>query len=1653
MNRKGAFALVALVVACIGLFVVPAMARAAAPEVSLQQAAGQSDPTNDPSIAFSLTSNESLVAGSVTASDFEVTNGTLDGIVVVGPAEYDVVVTADSDGAVAIAPSETFEVTDLDEAETQSTVAGEDRSVTYDGTGPEVVLEQAAGQLDPDYDNLVDFSITANESLDTDSVGPSDFDVTNGIVNTVQGAATSFTVEVIADGDGEVTIAPSGTFEVTDQLGNATTTAAGADRSVTVDTTPAEFTLAAASGQEDPTEDAEIAFSLTSNEPVASHWLDSDEFDVTNGTITSITNDEEHPFSSSFTIYVTATGQGPVSIAPNSNFAVVDVAGNPANPTHVTGTPSVLYDTAPVITVNQAAGQADPTNAATIDFTLSANEALDGASIEASDFGVTNGTFDGVAADGDDFTITVTADGDGDVSIAPSETFSVSDTNGNFPATTFTSNDVTVFYDGTAPATTIEGNPSDPSFDPTPEFDFASDEEGTTFECRLWESNESQPAFEPCLNPYNPAFLPEGNYNFEVRAIDQAGNVGDAAGYVWARQQSALAAGPEEAVYFTRGDTPVEIRVLTEDDQAGEFSYELVDSLGGGTVDGWEVDDDLNTGTATYTPGNGFAGEDILEVRVTNEATGGETLAQVHVLVRPVSKLNSGPGVDAPQLTNDSTPTFTYSAVAGPEEGVVPDATFACRIDGAPMSVSACNTGSITTAELSEGEHTFTVRASKPSINPDTTVASVTFTVDTIAPESPTSLEGPQGLIANSNPSWSFEIPEGSAECRLFVQGDPAPDYEDCDSPAAYEEVADGSYEFQVRTVDDAGNVSAPVSRVIEIDTNVDVTIDSAPADGSTDALPAIEFSSTEDPDVTYECRIYAADTPAEEVPGFTGCDSPRQLPFLDRNTEYVFDVRVTDEAGNTASASATWLQANTAPALSEPTVTLEAGTTAPVDLGGTDADSDVITYEITGEVTGGSLGEIDQDTGLVDFTANEAATGEHTIAYSVTDDREGGTTTGTITILIQPNTEITNDPAAETNDTTPTFEFDSPAEGVETFECNLDDTGWEACDSGSYTPAAELAEGAHTFAVRAVDGALADPTPATFDFTVDLTAPDVAITDNPAELSNVAAPQFSFESTDETATFECQVDDGEFAACESGDAIAELTDGDHTFTVRSVDPGGNVSDPVATYAWEVDLTNPEINLTSGPLTDDWTNARRPFWEFDESDLNLVPESTRCRVDAQSWVDDCLSPWQPAANLNDGMHTVTFEATDAAGNTETVEHTFRVTTITPTVVIDEGPASPSGPSVSFSFSSTTDLGENGKFQCRINTNGGGYSAWEDCDEELTLEELSSGSRTLQVRAVDSAGNHSTGAAIGSWTWNTVGGSPDTVITGQTLNRGNAAFGFNSPGNPLATFECQIDNGAWSACSSPKTYSGLGAGSHTFSVRSTNQVGTTDQSPATHTWDVAAAADPDTSITRKPAASSTLTSATFEFSSSEAVATFECRIDGGAWEACESPKSYTGLAVADHTFEVRSTSDGRTDASPASAAWKVVEPAVDPTDPPVCNPVAPAASKSKVLRVGKKLRVVVRLSHRKAIADQKVTAKLLVNGKTPKGKLRKRAAKALKGVDITGSSGIVASLKPRKATATFEAGADTRSNLRVLAKRKKGKALRTSVAFTLQSCDQ
>lgn len=81
--------------------------------------------------------------------------------------------------------------------------------------------------------------------------------------------------------------------------------------------------------------------------------------------------------------------------------------------------------------------------------------------------------------------------------------------------------------------------------------------------------------------------------------------------------------------------------------------------------------------------------------------------------------------------------------------------------------------------------------------------------------------------------------------------------------------------------------------------------------------------------------------------------------------------------------------------------------------------------------------------------------------------------------------------------------------------------------------------------------------------------------------------------------------------------------------------------------------------------------------------------------------------------------------------------------------------------------------------------------------------------------------------------------------------------------------------------------------------------------------------PETTIDKAPPARTTKRRATFEFSSSEAGSSFECRLDARRFKSCTSPKTYRRLDRGEHRFRVRATdAAGITDPTPARARWRV-----------------------------------------------------------------------------------------------------------------------------------
>jgi hypothetical protein len=526
------------------------------------------------------------------------------------------------------------------------------------------------------------------------------------------------------------------------------------------------------------------------------------------------------------------------------------------------------------------------------------------------------------------------------------------------------------------------------------------------------------------------------------------------------------------------------------------------------------------------------------------------------------------------------------------------------------------------------------------------------------------------------------------------------------------------------------------------------------------------------------------------------------------------------------------------------------------------------------------------------------------------------------------------------------TFSGTDPDGGVDVFECKLDGGFFEECSSPQSF--SDLEDGSHTFQVRALDHrGKPDPTPASYTWIVDTTFPAVELTETPPDPSSSGVASFDFSAEDAggsgLAKVECRLDAAALAPCSGPLLLGPLADGSHSFEVRATDNAGNAA--AETFTWTVDTTAPTTTIESGPPV--VSPSGDAFFEFagDDGGGSGVT-GFECKLDAGTF-EPCF-PTQVYSELPDGSHTLEVRTKDNAGNVDATPatYTWTVDTTAPTTTIESEPPDPSSGAVaSFTFSGE-DPGGSGVagFECKLDG-----EVFESCVSPQNLSGLEDGSHTFQVRAVDAVGNSDATPATYTWTVDTV--TPTTAIESgppKPSESSAASFvfsGSDEEGSGVADVECRIDAEAFAPCVSPKGYSGLADGPHTFEARSVDKAGNVDATPASYTWTIDTTA-PTTTIESEPPDPTASHAPEFTFSGADpggtGVAGSECKLDAEAFAPCTSPQEYTGLADGPHTFQVRAIDNaGNTEATPASYTWTIDSAAPEPPELTATDPESPS----------------------------------------------------------------------------------------------------------------
>lgn len=629
----------------------------------------------------------------------------------------------------------------------------------------------------------------------------------------------------------------------------------------------------------------------------------------------------------------------------------------------------------------------------------------------------------------------------------------------------------------------------------------------------------------------------------------------------------------------------------------------------------------------------------------------------------------SGP----PALSSSSTGTFVLSSnKAG--------ASFECDLDS--MGFSACPNPA-TFMGLSDGPHSLRVRAVRGA-ELDPTPASVSWTIDTVAPNAPVVTSPVAGAVldtarptitgtgtagdvisvivdgvtvgtttVNGLGTWTFTLPSG---------------------------LSDGGHSVRASARDAAGNQSAPSMPVaFTIDTTAPLPpLVTSPVNGTTLSSGSPTFTGTAEANssVAVEVDGVVVGTVTATAAGTWSLLSPSPLA----DGSHMVRARSTDGVGNVSAPGPTvsFSVDTTAPAV--PTITTPASGAAlannrPLIQGSADPGA-IVTIRIDGVIVGTTVA---QPSGAFTFSVPSALTeGSHQVTVQGTDavgNSSSQSSPRPFTVdTVAPAAPAVTEPAnnATVGLTSPTVRGTAEANAIVTVIVDSVAAGTVVADaSGNWTfTTAPLSQGQHSVSATARDAAgNVSPAATQVVFTVDTTVLDTSILTGPRTPTNSASASFSFSSNKNPVTYECSLDMAAFAACQNPATFSSLADGQHRLEVRARYSPTEVDATPASFLWTVDTMAPAAPVLSTPA-----NGAVLSSSMVTITGNAEPNST-VTVILDSGIAGTVTASATGAfslmlptTLSDGPHTVSARATDAAGNSGPVSpsNAFTVDTTAPT---------------------------------------------------------------------------------------------------------------------------------------------------------------------------------------------------------------------------------------------------------------------------------------------------------------------------------------------------------------------------------------------------
>ena len=669
------------------------------------------------------------------------------------------------------------------------------------------------------------------------------------------------------------------------------------------------------------------------------------------------------------------------------------------------------------------------------------------------------------------------------------------------------------------------------------------------------------------------------------------------------------------------------------------------------------------------------------------------------------------PASSPPDTAIDSGPTGTIgqSSAMFVFHGSDTDDTFQCSLDGAPWATC---TSPQQYSSLTDGTHTFQVRAVNSAGEMDPTPAESSWSVDTIAPAvtltGPASgswtnnvtpvFSGAAGTASGDSSTITVYLYAGSAASGAPIQTLTTSAAGTAWSVAASSALAQGTYTAQAEQSDAAGNLDKSTSSTFTVDTTAPIVTVSEPANGSATNGDRPSFSGA-----------------AGTVPG----DSSK--------------ITVNVYAGSNVSGSPVATLTSTA--------TSGSWSVAPVS---TLADG-IYTVQATQPDAAGNVGNSAPSTFTIDTIppavtlttpANEATTTSQIPTFSGAAGTAAGDSS-TITVDIYAGSAVSGTLVQALTTTAPAGSWSVPASS--------------ALTNGTYTAQAHQLD-----AVGNVGSSAANT------FTVNVVAPKVTLT-APANGSATNASTPTFTGAAGTASGDSSAVTVKIYAGSSTSGLpvqtltttqagghwstvplSALPDDTYTAQATQSNSDGNTGTS-APSTFTIDTIAPAVTLTTpSPGTD--TNNNKPTFSgaagSEPGDSSKVTLTIYAGSSASGTPVQTLTSTQsgghwttsPTTALADGTFTTEATQSDSVGNLgKSSAVTFTVDTTPPVTTINSAPSGKVATgSVEIKFSSNEP---GSTFQCSLD--GAAFSA---CTSPLKTGNLAAGPHTFTVRATDKAGN-------------------------------------------------------------------------------------------------------------------------------------------------------------------------------------------------------------------------------------------------------------------------------------------------------------------------